>query len=161
MKPKVYIETTIPSYLTAWQSRKQIRAEDQQTTREWWAMREAFELYVSELVLAECRAGDPIAALDRLAALHGLAALSHSAEADKLAEALMFGVPLPEMAAADALHIALASIHGMQYLLTWNCSHIANPVLRPQIEAVCREAGYEPPLICTPKELTQGGIHND
>jgi len=70
-----------------------------------------------------------------------------------LAEALLRDVPLPQKAAADALHIATAAVHGMQYLLTWNCTHIANVALRPRIEAVCRAAGFEPPLICTPEEL--------
>jgi hypothetical protein len=71
-----------------------------------------------------------------------------------LAEALLREVPLPERAAADSLPIATAAVHGMKYLLTWNCTHIANVVLRPQIEAVCRAAGFEPPLICTPEELS-------
>ncbi|MSR79671.1 MAG: hypothetical protein EXS11_02970 [Gemmataceae bacterium] len=70
-----------------------------------------------------------------------------------LADALMKRVPLPPKAAADALHIALATIHGMDYLLTWNCAHIANAALRSSIEAVCQENGYEPPVICTPGEL--------
>jgi hypothetical protein len=71
-----------------------------------------------------------------------------------LAEALVRDVPLPEKAVADSLHIATAAVHGMKYLLTWNCAHIANVVLRPQIEAVCRAAGFEPPLICTQEELS-------
>jgi hypothetical protein len=70
-------------------------------------------------------------------------------------------VPLPEKAAADSLHIATAAVHGMQYLLTWNCTHIANATLRPRIEAVCRAAGYEPPLICTPEELPTEGEGDD
>src|SRR5213595_4357563 len=81
----------------------------------------------------------------------GIPLLEQGDEVANLAEALIRGVPLPERAAADALHIATAAVHGMQYLLTWNCTHIANVVLRPQIEAVCRAAGYEPPLICTPE----------
>jgi hypothetical protein len=62
-------------------------------------------------------------------------------------------VPLPERAAVDALHIAVAAVHGMDYLLTWNCTHIANAALRDPIESVCRAHGYEPPAICTPEEL--------
>jgi hypothetical protein len=68
------------------------------------------------------------------------------------------GVPLPAKAAADALPIATAAVHGMQYFLTWNCTHIANVALRPPIEAGCRTAGYEPPLICTPEELPTEGL---
>ena len=72
-----------------------------------------------------------------------------------LAEALVHQVPLPEKAQVDALHIAIAAVHGMECLLTWNCTHIANAALRPQIEAICRSFGYEPPTICTPQELME------
>ena len=153
MKPRVYIETTVPSYLTAWPSRDLVRAAHQQITREWWARRDAFELYSSRLVVQECQAGDPQAAADRLAALAGIPLLEQTSDAAALAEALLRGVPLPERAVADALHIAIAAVHGMDYLLTWNCTHIANVTLRPQIETVCRGSRYEPPLICTPEEL--------
>ena len=154
MKPTVYIETTIPSYLTAWPSRDLVRAAHQQLTREWWAKRGGFDLYSSRLVVQECQAGDAQAAADRLTALAGLPLLEQTAEAGELAEALVHGVLLPDKAAADALHIAIAAVHGMQYLLTWNCTHIANVVLRSGIEKVCRAAGYDPPLISTPPELT-------
>ena len=157
MSQRVYVETTVPSYLMAWPSRDLVRAAHQQITREWWTRRGVFELYTSRLVVEECRAGDPEAASDRLAALAGVPLLEQTAEAATLAEALMRGVPLPERAAADALHIAIAAVHGVDYLLTWNCTHIANVTLRPRIEAVCRAAGYEPPLICTPEELPAGG----
>jgi hypothetical protein len=157
MKPRVYIETTVPSYLMAWPSRDLVRAAHQQITREWWANRGAFELYTSRLVVQECQAGDSQAAADRLEAMAGIPLLEQTPDAASLAEALLEGVPLPERAAADALHIAIAAVHGLDYLLTWNCTHIANVTFRPQIEAVCRAAGYEPPLICTPEELPAGG----
>ncbi len=161
MKSRVYIETTVPSYLTAWPSRDLVRAAHQQITREWWANRDAFELYASRLVVQECQAGDPEAAADRLAALAGIPLLEQTSGSADLAEALMSGVPLPERAVSDALHIAIAAVHGLDYLLTWNCTHIANVTLRPQIEAVCRAEGYEPPLICTPEELPAGGGDDD
>jgi predicted nucleic acid-binding protein len=161
MKPKVYIETTIPSYLTAWQSKDAARAEDQQITREWWLKRQSFDLYISELVIEECQAGDQEAAIDRLAALDGLPLLDQTLETRALAEELMREVPLPEKAQSDAIHIATAAVYEMQYLLTWNCRHIANAVLRPYIEAVCRAAGYKPSLICTPKELWPEVASND
>lgn len=78
-----------------------------------------------------------------------------------LAQELARGVPLPDLATADAVHIAIATVHGMNYLLIWNCTHIANVTLRSRIEAVCRGAGYEPPLICTPEELPAGGASDD
>jgi hypothetical protein len=161
MKPTVYVETTIPSYLTAWPSRDLVRAAHQQITREWWARREGFELYASRLVVQECQGGDSQAAADRLAALAGIPLLEQETAVAELAEALLRDVPLPAKAAADALHIATAAAHGMHYLLTWNCTHIANVALRPRIEAVCRAAGFEPPLICTPEELpTEGSSHD-
>ena len=161
MKPTVYIETTIPSYLTARPSRDLVLAAHQQITGEWWAYRDEFDLYSSRLVVQECQVGDAQAAANRLTALSGIPLLEQKAEAEELAEALVRGVPLPAKAVADALHIATAAVHGMRYLLTWNCTHIANVALRPRIEAVCRAAGFEPPLICTPQELpTEGSSHD-
>jgi predicted nucleic acid-binding protein len=157
MKPTVYVETTIPSYLAAWPSRDLVRAAHQQITHEWWARRQEFDLYSSRLVVQECQAGDTQAAAERLAVLVGIPLLEQNVEVGELAAALVMGVPLPQKAAADALHIAAAAVHGMQYLLTWNCTHIANVALRPRIEAVCRAAGFEPPLICTPEELSAEG----
>src|SRR5437016_2539333 len=125
MKPRIYLEK-VPSYLTAWPSRDLVRAAHQQITREWWAHRGAFELYSSRLVVPECQAGDPQAAADRLAALAGVPLLEPTPDAAALAEALVRGIPLPDRAAADALHIAIAAAHGVDYLLTWNCTHIAN-----------------------------------
>jgi hypothetical protein len=96
MKPTVYVETTIPSYLTAWASRDLVRAAHQQIAQEWWAQRNGFDLYSSRLVVQECQAGDTHAAADRLGALAGIPLLEQGAEAAELAEALMRGVPLPE-----------------------------------------------------------------
>jgi len=154
MKPRVYLETTIPSYLTAWPSRDLVRAAHQQVTREWWEKRRTdFEVYISQVVPRECQAGDPTAASDRLAVLQDLPLLEQTEEATQLAQALVEQVPLLERAAVDALHVAVAAVHGMDYLLTWNCTHIANATLRGPIESVCRGNGYEPPAICTPDEL--------
>lgn len=156
MKPTAYVETTVPSYLTAWPSRDVVRAGEQQVTRDWWARRAAYELRISSLVLLECGAGDAEAAALRLAALDGVPVLAQTAEAEALADTLLREVPLPDRAAADALHIAVAAVNGIVYLVTWNCTHIANAALRPRIEELCRRAGYEPPVICTPRELLSG-----
>jgi hypothetical protein len=154
MKPRVYVETTIPSYLTAWPSRDLIRAAHQQITREWWdARRGDFDLFVSQLVVEECEAGDPDAAAERLKAIRDCPLLEQTQDAIALAQALLHEVPLPEKAGADAMHIALAVVNGMDYLLTWNCTHIANAALRGRIEAICAERGYAAPVICTPEEL--------
>ena len=161
MKPRVYIETTVPSYLTARPSRDLIRAAHQQITREWWAGRDVFDVFSSRLVVRECQAGDPQAADDRLAAMAGIPLLDETSDAERLAAMLMRGVPLPERAKADAYHIATAAVHGLDYLITWNCTHIANPALRPRIESVCRAAGFEPPLICTPNQFPNGERDDD
>ncbi len=153
MKPKVYIETSIPSYLTAWRSRDLIMAANQEMTKEWWDNREQFDLYISAPVIREAEAGDPAAAKKRLEQLDGIPELDIAEDAENFAEVLIRKVPLPEKARIDALHIAVATLSGMDYLLTWNCSHMANAVLRPKVEAVCRESGYDPPIICTPQEL--------
>ena len=108
------------------------------------------------MVVQECKAGDPDAAARRLAALEGLTVLELIPEAQALAISLVREVPLPTRAATDALHIAVAAVNGIAYLVTWNCAHIANATLRPRIEAICRGAGYEPPVICTPLELLGG-----
>ena len=131
-------------------------AANQQTTRDWWEKhRDRFELFVSRFVVNECSGGDPGAAQERLIYLQNIQLLQAPDEVSALAESLVTGVPLPEKASVDALHIAVAAVNGVQYLLTWNCRHIANPALRSRIELICREAGYEPPTICTPQELLE------
>ena len=157
MKLRVYIETTIPSYLTAWPSRDLIQAAHQQATREWWDRRVAFDLVASALVIEECGAGDPTAAAARLAVLNGLPLVAVTDAAIELAKGLATDVPLPPRAATDALHVATAAVHGIDFLLTWNCTHLANAVLRCRIEGVCRARGYRPPAICTPDELMPEG----
>jgi len=155
MKPRAYIETSIVSYLTAWQSRDLVLAAHQQVTRDWWARRGIFELFVSQFVLDEAAAGDEDAAASRLAALAEAAVIEVTEDAILLAEKLIAGGGLPVQARVDALHVAMAAVHGMDYLLTWNCRHIANARTRSQIESICRNMGYEPPVMCTPEELTE------
>jgi hypothetical protein len=156
MKPTVYLETTVIGYLAMRVSSILRVAGNQQTTRDWWDNhRVDFDLFVSRFVVDECSQGDPVAARERLAYLEGVRFLQVPVEADSLAESLLAGVPLPEKAATDALHISAAAVNGIEYLLTWNCRHIANPSLRPRIERLCREMGFEPPVICTPQELLE------
>lgn len=150
----VYIETSIVSYLTARPSRDLIVAAHQQLTVTWWEQqRSHYDLFTSQVVLAEARAGDPEAAQRRIAVLEHLPLLDVTDTAITLAAALVSGQALPAQAAQDALHIAVTCVHGVEYLLTWNCAHLANARLRSRIEQVCRDAGYIPPIICTPEEL--------
>ena len=153
MGPKTYVETTIVSYLTAWPSRDLVRAAHQQVTREWWATRGSFELFISQFVLDEAAAGDAATATQRLDALREVALLDVTEDAILLAGDLVAGGGLPAKARVDALHVAMAAVHGMDFLLTWNCKHIANAATRGTIEDLCRAAGFEPPIICTPLEL--------
>ncbi len=151
MAALLYLETSIISYLTALPSRDVIVAGRQQLTLEWWHRRRSvFEIVVSELVHIECGDGDPTAAA---AVLAGIRSVEIAPEAELLAAALLQGAALPMRARADALHIAIAATQGVFYLLTWNSTHIANAEKRPVVEAVCRRAGYEPPILCTPDEL--------
>ena len=156
MKPRVYIETTVISYLTARPARDVVIAGHQQSTRDWWATAsERFELVISELVREEAGAGDPDAGRARLTLLASLALLDATAEAQELAERLVSASAVPEAAIRDAAHIAIAAANGIEYLVAWNFRHIANAVTRTQIESVCRQAGFESPVICTPEELME------
>ena len=154
MKPKLYIENSIVSYLTADPSVDIITAARQALTRQWWnEKRFDYELYISEFVISEVTAGDPPMATRRLEALAGIAEIELSETAADFAEVLVEEGPLPPKAALDALHIAVAVSAGIEYLLTWNFAHLANATIRSQIERKCRSKGYEPPIICTPEEL--------
>jgi predicted nucleic acid-binding protein len=153
-KPRVYIETTVVSYLTARPSRDIVVVAHQQITRDWWqTYRSQFELVTSQLVIQEASAGNTIAARERLDALDALTRLEITEEARALAQKLVREGAVPTRFGADALHIAVAVVNGIEYLLTWNCTHLANATMRPKIEGVCRSAGYEPAIICTPEEL--------
>jgi hypothetical protein len=156
VKPKVYLETSVVSYLTARPSRDLIVAAYQQITQEWWQNRvPAFDLFISQLMLNECSQGDAVASKKRLLAVQHLPLLEWSIEGKDLAGELLRQNILPQQAEADAVHISIATTNGMDYLLTWNFKHIANAVVRQKIEQVCRQAGYQFPIICTPDELLE------
>jgi predicted nucleic acid-binding protein len=156
MKPMIYIETTFISYLTAWPSRDVVIAGHQQVTRDWWNdCRGRYELCVSQLVLQEASAGDVQAAKERLDILAEMTLLPTTENAVKLAESLLSSAALPAKAAADALHVAIAATNGVDYLLTWNCRHLANASMRSRIETVCESSGFNAPIICTPEELLE------
>ncbi len=154
MKSKVYIETSVASYLTARMSRDLIVAGHQQITQEWWDKRKGdFDIYVSQLVVREAGGGDPDAAQRRLSVLENIRSLEMNQQVIELANAFVRERALPTTAAEDAVHIAVATVHEMDYLLTWNCKHIANAEIRKAINKACRKAGYTVPTICTPEEL--------
>ena len=156
MKPKVYLETTIISYLTAKPSRDLIIAAHQELTNEWWENRRMhFDLFVSQLVIREAKAGDKNAAQKRLGILETIPLLELNENVISLARVLTEKV-IPKKAVEDALHIAIAAIHGMDYLLTWNCKHLANAEREHAITAICHRNNLGPPIICTPEELMGG-----
>ena len=159
MKRKVYIETSIISYLTARPSKTILGAAHQQLTQAWWAERDQYELCVSQSVWQECAAGDPEAAHRRLAALTGLPVLAITEDMVELAEALLTQRIIPAKALEDALHIATATLHRVDFLLTWNCRHIANPIIQEGIAAYLETQGWYLPIICTPEELLGGNHH--
>jgi len=157
MNAKVYIETTIPSYLAARPSRDLLIAAHQQLTRDWWDSRRSdFDLYVSEPVLEEAAAGDPAVAQARIELLEDIPVLSITDGILKLAESLVSEGPIPRRAVGDALHIAVATAYACEYLLTWNCRHIANAQIQRAARVLVRKNGFELPVICTPEELMGG-----
>ena len=150
----VYVETSIISYLTAQPSRDVLAIARQQLTRQWWeTSRLQFDLVVSPLVEDEASRGDPEAAKRRLLIITPLRQIEPTPEVGLFTKQLLTQGALPKTAADDALHIALAVVHGMDYLLTWNCRHIDNARTKPVIRRLCQDANYHFPEICTPEEL--------
>ena len=157
MKSSLYLETTIPSYLTAWPFRDVVVLAHQQLTREWWdSRRDDFELFISQVVLDEAAMGDADAAKRRLELLADLPLLDATAEVQRMAALYIREIPLPARAARDAAHMALASVHGLEYLLTWNCTHIARGEVKRALLRINTAQGIETPTICTPEELMEG-----
>jgi hypothetical protein len=156
MKPKVYIETTVVSYYTAWPSRDVVVAGHQQITRDWWRSRlPLFDGVVSELVLQEAEKGDPDAAAARLEAVAGFPVLTPGTEAGTLADGLVAEGLVPREYINDAIHITIAATNGVEFLVTWNCKHLANALTRNRMTAWIEAFGYECPVICTPEELME------
>lgn len=129
-------------------------AADQESTKEWWEKRRHdFELFVSEVVVAESGRGDKKFAAARLEKLRGIPVLAPSRDGEQLAERLLEDEIIPSVAADDAVHLGFAAANKMDYLLTWNCSHINNRALLRRIERACIDCGLTCPVICTPTEL--------
>ena len=155
---KVYIETTIISYLTAKPSKNVLAAAWQELTREWWDRRRLhFDLFTSELVRAESYKGDAEAARRRLNFLEEIPILTTTDSAVELARKMINEGPLPEKAIDDALHIALSAVHRIDYLMTWNFKHIDNAEMKPSIRELCMLYNHYCPEICTPQELMGEG----
>ena len=138
MKSKVYVETTVVSYLAAWPSRDVVVAGHQQVTHDWWKSRKSrFHVLASELVVQEANAGDEEAARHRLEVLAGLDLLEISLDALALARRLVESGTIPQEAADDAMHLAIAAVNGIEYLATWNCRHLATDLPRQVQTGLC------------------------
>jgi len=154
MKPRLYLETTIPSYLVARASPDAILHGQQAATQKWWKQcRNDYELFVSEFVDIEAGRGEAQMAAARAVALQGLPRLTATEEVRELAAELLRTGLIPTKAAVDASHIAVAAVHQMDILLTWNCTHIHNIAISRQVERLCARAGWPCPAICTPFDL--------
>lgn len=154
MPKRIYVETTIPSYLAAWPSRDLLQAARQRLTHDWWENhRQEYELCVSRIVLDEVSDGDADAAQRRMAYLDGLPLLDLTVDVDEVAVAIMESGLLPTVAARDAIHIAVSAVHAIDILLTWNCRHIANATIVRDLEEIVAECGFRLPILCTPEEL--------
>ncbi len=156
MKPRLYLETSIVSYLAALPSRDLVVAAHQQITHEWWTeQRHRYELFVSALVIQEIAMGDRNAAQRRLLLVDSISVLAVGAEAVALSRQLQKCAMLPEKANVDSLHISLAALQQMDYLLTWNCRHIANSKTRRAIDEILKMREMPSPAIVTPEELLE------
>jgi len=158
----VYVETSIISYLRQKPSSQVVTAARQLLTHQWWNdEREKYQLVVSQYVIDEASAGDPTLAADRLQALDRIPLLPHDPEIPRIADEIMAIGVLPPNAQVDALHIATVAHHRIQYLLTWNCRHIANAKILPRIHGVLKNLGIPIPIICTPEELLGDDTQDD
>jgi len=156
MADRIYIETSVVSYLTSRLSTDLIVAAHQRLTQKWWQERAPhFRMLISELVYREVAAGDAAAAPLRLEAIASLKNLTITEEAVSLADLLTAKGPIPREHGVDALHIAIAAVNGIDYLLTWNCKHLANAAHRSTIQSLVEGTGYVCPIICTPEELME------
>ena len=154
--PSAYIETTVVGHLTGRILDDPIVAGRQKVTRLWWpiAIKE-YELFVSSVVADECSAGNADVAQERMDIVNSLSFLAISPITDQLAADLIAKHAVPATEPRDALHIAISAVNGIEYLVSWNFKHIVNPKTRAAIERVCEEAGFSPPMICTPDQLLE------
>ena len=154
MSESVFIETTIPSYYVAKRPRDIVQAARQELTIEWWDRhRSRYELLSSQIVLDEAARGDGTMAKKRLDLLSEIPLLVITDAVVRIAEELLKDGVVPENAGDDAFHIACAGVHVVNFLLTWNCKHIANAQIQGKLAEISLDCGYVLPVLCTPNEL--------
>lgn len=155
MKPKLYVETSIISYLTSRPSRDVVINANQQLAQEWWETREDFELFISQVVVDEVSKGDAAFVQKRLDLIQDIPLIDFNDQAKDLAKEILRQNILPAKATLDVFHIATSAVHEIDFLLTLNCKHIANAFIYRRIEKICLEFGFEPPIVCTPQEILE------
>lgn len=154
MKPSLYVETTVPSYYVSRDSRDVIVLAHQQITRAWWETRLSdFRPFISPVVLEEVREGDPEQIQRRLEAVGPFQILEATEAVERLTARYMAEFSLPGSAIRDAAHLAFACVYAMDFLVTWNCAHIANGEIIKRLTQLNAIAGVPNPTICTPEEL--------
>ena len=159
-RPRLYLETTIASYLTARPSRDLNKARLQRITSQWWnSWRTQFDIFVSDLVIEEAIAGDPEAAIRRLSAIQRFTILKPSDRTETLKRKIMEGSGLPESATRDAHHVALATVYAMDFLISWNFAHLVNDQIASRVKAICWSEGHLCPIVCTPEQLMERYEH--
>jgi predicted nucleic acid-binding protein len=154
-KMRIYIESTIPSYVVARPARDLIQAAHQQLSKDWWDLeREKHELFTSQVVLDEIACGEAAMARKRLDLMANVPILPVNSEAEALTQAILDSGLLPVGADRDAAHIALATVYDLDILLNWNCRHISNAAIQSRLRDIAARAGFNLPVLCTPAELT-------
>ena len=156
MKEQVYLETSVVSYYASRSSNNVIVLAKQRITEQWWPEAvNRFEIFISEAVVEEAAAGDPEASAKRLGVLEGFAFLDIDEQVQSVSEFYVQRLAIPPKAQPDAVHLAVASVHGMDYLVTWNCKHIANGEIIKKLLKINTEMGLTTPVIVTPEELME------
>ena len=155
MIKRIYIETSVISFLTARPSKDVVLAGHQESTHIFWKSKDAYELFISDMVIQECEKGDSDCAQSRIQAIEGLPVLNVDKQVERLASALIRKNAIPINSLEDAVHIAVASVSAIDFIVTWNFKHINNPFMKQKIRTVINDQGYTMPEICSPEELLE------
>jgi predicted nucleic acid-binding protein len=156
VKESIYIETTVVNYYTSKPSRDIIVLAHQEITRQWWALAiKRYNVFISQVVIEEASLGDPEIAKKRLEELKKFPNLELNEKVEQIAKIYMEKLEIPEKSFRDAAHIAVASVHNIDYLVTWNCTHLANGEIIKKLMKLNETLGVHTPIICTPEELME------
>ena len=156
MRESIYLETTIVSYYTSKPSRDIIVLAHQEITRQWWLkVIGRYNIFISEVVIEEASSGDPEAIKRRLEELKDFPHLELNDKVEKMAQVYMERLEIPEKSLRDAAHLAVASVHNIDYLVTWNCTHLANGEVIKKLMKINESLDIHTPIICTPEELME------